>query len=576
MDAMSIVRRPLATSLGLFMFLLGGSFGAIGQASAQTNAQADPAVLRSIVAAAELPPLKQPKFADHQETAQRFYEPAAYGAAWLKGTQPTRQALQAVDVLSHADGHGLDPEDYDATWIGGRLRSSSSLKPNELAALDAAISVSLFRYLSDVRVGRINPRAAHFKIDPAPKPDLAQQVRSALATDSLPQLAAASAPQLPMYERLRKVLPRYRQLAADTSLAPVPELKRLVPGSEYAGAAALERLLVVLGDAQPPAVPASRYEGSLVEAVKRFQLRHGLIGDGVIAKDTFAALNAPMAWRVRQIVLAMERLRWAPSFESSRLIKVNIPEFSLRAVDVGPEGPRTRFVSKVIVGKSADSTRTPVFSKDMLRIEFSPQWNVPPSIATKEILPKVRRDPSYLARHNMELVSTSTGRAIGAEGGEGLGGGGVRIRQRAGAHNALGKIKFVMPNDMNIYLHHTPSVGLFARTRRDFSHGCIRVEEPVRVAQFVLENQPEWNEKRIRDAMARSRTQTVQLTKPVPVLIFYSTAVVEEDGRVLFLPDVYGYDKPMDVALRTASRSSRPGPAAKSLVAAAQTGTRYQ
>jgi L,D-transpeptidase YcbB len=212
----------------------------------------------------------------------------------------------------------------------------------------------------------------------------------------------------------------------------------------------------------------------------------------------------------------------------------------------------------------------------MLRIEFSPQWNVPPSIATKEILPKVRRDPSYLARHNMELVSTSTGRAIGAEGGDGLGGGGVRIRQRAGAHNALGKIKFVMPNDMNIYLHHTPSVGLFARTRRDFSHGCIRVEEPVRVAQFVLENQPEWNEKRIRDAMARSRTQTVQLTKPVPVLIFYSTAVVEEDGRVLFLPDVYGYDKPMDVALRTASRSLRPGPAAKSLVAAAQTGTRYQ
>ncbi|MGB0129422.1 MAG: L,D-transpeptidase family protein, partial [Rhodocyclaceae bacterium] len=381
----------------------------------------------------------------------------------------------------------------------------------------------------------------------------------------------------PMYERLRKALPRYRQLAADTSLAPVPVVRRLEPGSEYSGAAALERLLVALGDAQPSPAPASRYDGKLVEAVKRFQVRHGLPGDGVVAKDTFAALNVPLEWRVRQIVLAMERMRWAPSFEGSRLIKVNIPEFALRAVDVGPEGPRTRFVSKVIVGKATQSTRTPVFTQDMRRIEFSPQWNVPPSIATKEILPKVRRDPSYLARHGMELVSTSTGRAVGAgEGGGGLAGGQVRIRQRAGAHNALGKIKFVMPNDMNIYLHHTPSVGLFARTRRDFSHGCIRVEEPVRVAQFVLEEQPEWSEKRIRDAMARSKTQTVKLAKPVPVLIFYSTSVVEEDGRVLFLADVYGYDKPMDEALRTASKPSRPAAAAKSLVATAQTGARYQ
>ncbi|MGB0126059.1 MAG: hypothetical protein WBP72_00380, partial [Rhodocyclaceae bacterium] len=231
---MSMICRPLASSLGLFLFFLGSCFGAIGQASAQ----ADPAVLRGIVAAAELPALKQPKFPEHQETAQRFYEPAGYGAAWLKGTQPTRQALQAVEVLRHADGHGLDPEDYDATWISGRLRSSPTLKPHELATLDAAISVALFRYLSDVRVGRINPRAAHFKIDPAPRPDLAQQVRSALATDSVVQLAVASAPQLPMYERLRKALPRYRQLAADTSLAPVPVVRRLEPGSEYSGAAA--------------------------------------------------------------------------------------------------------------------------------------------------------------------------------------------------------------------------------------------------------------------------------------------------------------------------------------------------
>jgi L,D-transpeptidase YcbB len=570
MDAIPISYRSLASLVVSFLTLLGSFFAP----AAHAYAQADPAVLRGIVASAELPALKHPKFGDQQETAQRFYEAAGFGAAWLKGAQPTPQAWQALEVLRQAESHGLDPEDYDATWIGSRLRATSGMKPAELAALDAAVSIGLFRYLSDVQVGRIHPRSVRFKIDPSSKrQDLAQQVRAALMANALHQLAAASAPQLPAYERLRKVLPFYRQLAADTSLAPVPVVAKLQPGREYAGAAALQRLLVALGDAKPSAVPPTRYDGELVEAVKRFQARHGLTDDGVMGKDTFAALNVPLSWRARQIVLAMERLRWAPAFENGRLLKVNIPEFALRAIDVGPDGVRTRFVSKVIVGKAADSTRTPVFSRDMLRIEFSPQWNVPPSIASKEIFPKVRRDPTYLARHGMELVSTSTGKAVGmAEGGLG----GVRIRQRAGARNALGKIKFVLPNDMNIYLHHTPSVGLFARTRRDFSHGCIRVEEPVRIAQFVLEEQPDWSEKRIRDAMGRTRTQTVQLAKPVPVLIFYSTAVVEDDGQVRFLPDVYGYDKPTDSALRTASQSPRSGAGAKSVVASAQAGVRYQ
>ena len=524
-------------------------------AAAQALAQADPATLRVIVAAGEHPSLKSPKFPDYRETMVRFYEPTAYAPAWIRGVQPTRQAGQAVELLRAADSHGLEPKDYDAEWIAGRLQSAAVLNPQELAELDAAISLALFRYLSDVRVGRVNPRQFQFKIDPASRRgDLAQQVRDALASDNLPRFAVAAPPQIPMYENLRQALPRYRQLAADTSLKPVPVVQKLEPGMPYAGTAALAHLLVALGDLQPTAKVPRHYDGELVQAVKRFQARHGLTADGVIGKGTFSALNTPMTWRLRQIVLAMERMRWLPAFESDRVIAVNIPEFTLRAFDRRPDSLRTRFSMKVIVGKAVEDTRTPVFVEDMQYIEFSPFWNVPPSIAGEEVLPKLRRDPAYLSKEGMEFVSTSNGRVISTEvTPENLAAvsrGQMRIRQRPGTRNPLGDIKFVLPNNMNIYLHHTSTVRLFQRPRRDFSHGCIRVEEPVRLARFVLEDQPDWTEDRIMKAMEGDKMRTLRLPTPVPVMIFYSTVVVEDDGRVLFLPDIYDHDKPLDQALR--------------------------
>ncbi len=518
-------------------------------------AQGDAVALRGIVSAAEHPALKSPKFPDYRETMERFYEPTAYEPAWLKGVQPTPQAAQVVEVLRAADSHGLDPKDYDVDWIAGRLQSAAVLTPRELAELDAAISLSLFRYLSDVHVGRVNPRQLQFKIDPASRrSNLAKQVRDALAADRLPEAAAAAAPQLPMYENLRKTLTRYRQLAADTSLKPVPVVPKLQPGMPYAGTAALAHLLVAAGDLQPSTKLPRHYDGELVQAVKRFQARHGLAADGVIGKGTFDALNTPMSWRLRQIVLALERMRWLPPFEGDRAVAVNIPEFALRAFERGPEGMKTRFRMKVIVGKAVEDTRTPVFVEDMRYIEFSPFWNVPPSIADEEILPKLRRDPGYLAKEGMEFIATNGSRTISTEVTSAnlaaVARGQMRIRQRPGTRNPLGDIKFVLPNNMNIYLHHTSTVRLFQRPRRDFSHGCIRVEEPVKLARFVLEDQPEWTEERIMKAMEGNKTRTLRLTTPVPVVIFYSTVIVEDDGRVLFLPDIYEHDKPLDQALR--------------------------
>jgi murein L,D-transpeptidase YcbB/YkuD len=205
---------------------------------------------------------------------------------------------------------------------------------------------------------------------------------------------------------------------------------------------------------------------------------------------------------------------------------------------------------KVIVGKALD-TRTPLFREDMRYIEFSPYWNVPPSIARSEVVPRLRRDPGYFTRQGFEFVSGNQAiTALTPDNLDAVVNGQMRIRQRPGPQNALGDIKFVFPNNQNIYLHHTPTPQLFQRDRRDFSHGCIRVEAPVELAKFVLQDMPDWTEDRIRQAMSKGKSNTVALKQPLPVVLAYGTAIARADGRVYFLPDIYGQDKLLEQALR--------------------------
>jgi murein L,D-transpeptidase YcbB/YkuD len=298
------------------------------------------------------------------------------------------------------------------------------------------------------------------------------------------------------------------------------------------------------------------YEGALVDALRTFQRRHGLAEDGVVGRATLAALEVPPAARVRQIELTMERLRWTPLFQGRRMIVINIPEFVLRAYEVGADGRiQVREEMKVVVGKALD-TRTPLFDEDMRYIEFAPYWNIPPSIARDETVPRLRRDPGYFARQGLEFVGPSGAADTVLTSGklDAVLAGSLRIRQRPGPLNALGDIKFVFPNRSNIYLHHTPATALFERERRDFSHGCIRVERPVALAQFVLKDMVEWPEERIRAAMQAGTSSTLALRDPVPVLIAYGTTLVK-GGRIYFLDDLYGLDKVLDAALR--ERSAR-------------------
>jgi murein L,D-transpeptidase YcbB/YkuD len=291
------------------------------------------------------------------------------------------------------------------------------------------------------------------------------------------------------------------------------------------------------------------YEGALVDAVKRFQRRHILDADGVVGSATIEALNVPLSARVRQLELAMERGRWLPSF-GEPMVFVNVPLFRLWASDPAREEDALRM--NVVVGKSL-SHNTPLFVQDMEYVIFRPYWNPPYSIVTEEILPKARRDPSYLDAERFEIVASGDDDAqalpASAENLDAVLAGRLYVRQKPGPGNSLGLAKFIFPNRANVYMHGTPAPALFARTRRDFSHGCIRLEDPAGLAEWVLRDVPGWTRARIDEAMHRERPTQVNLREPLRVVIFYDTVHVNSENVVHFVSDIYGHDRTLEEAL---------------------------
>jgi len=298
--------------------------------------------------------------------------------------------------------------------------------------------------------------------------------------------------------------------------------KTLKQGSRGPDIAAIKRLLHLTGDL-PVADTSQAFNDTLELAVKSFEERHGYKPDGVIDAALVKEMNVPPVRRVQQILMNMDRMRWLAPEPKGNLIVVNIPEFVLHVY----EGKQKVFEIDVVVGKQGHNTM--MFNGDLNQVVFSPYWNVPPSIVRNEILPAMERNPGYLAGQNMEITGDEDGLPA--------------IRQRPGPGNALGRVKFLFPNSFNIYLHDTPAKSLFEKDKRAFSHGCIRVREPEKLAMYVLRNQPEWTPEKINAAMNRGVEQAVRVKQPIPVVITYYTAWVDDRGRLNFREDIYGHDE---------------------------------
>ncbi len=490
-------------------------------------------------------------------TCAALAETAVETPVWFDEYGPLPAVYQALDVIASAADDGLEPRDYGLdrlrSWLDELAGTADSRKAKLKSDLASALSLAMTRFLRDLHDGRLEPRrlgmdyprlSGGFNAD--------NWLTQAVSENRLDRAAREAAPTHPYYPPLLAELTRYRGLLADPAWqSPLlsPPGGKLSPGQFYADLPRLHKRLQQLGDLPDATAVAKRYEGALIEGVKSFQERHALPVDGTLGSTTLQQLNVPPAMRVRQLILALERLRWTPLPENRRHLEVNIPEFMLRAHDFR-DGTRLEVLKmRVIVGK-VGKTATPRFYTEMRTVEFSPNWNVPPSIAKGETLPRLRRDPGYLQRAGMQLVAADGSIAeYSATSLDAVERGHLRLRQKPGRGNALGQIKFILPNTDGIYLHHTPTPQLFRRERRDFSHGCVRVEMPVDLAAFVLADQPAWTRQRIVQAMEKGRSSFVTLPEGLPVVISYET-VVFRHGRLYFFPDIYEQDKILELALQ--------------------------
>jgi murein L,D-transpeptidase YcbB/YkuD len=518
------------------------------------------AALQAIIQSGKLPDLRWPDFSDYGKHLQKFYDSYAYSLPWVRGMEPTPRAQQVIAILLQAEQKGLSPDDYDGPrWADrvAKLKPATS-QPSEVDAtqFDVALTVCAMRYISDLHIGKVNPKHFAFGFDiEAKKYDLPEFLKTNVvdASDVAGALAQVE-PPYPGYKRTIQALHTYLQLAKESDGQTLPAItKPIAPGDSYPGVPQLTSRLRLVGDLPADAnVPpdATIYQAPLVDALKSFQRRFGREPDGRITAQTLADLNVPLSSRVRQMQLTLERWRWLAVAPHAAPLVANIPEFRLRAYD---ENFKVALSMNVVVGK-AYGHDTPVFGDSMAYVVFRPYWSVPYSIARAEFLPKITRDPDYLAKKGFEVVNSKqdvvTSGTVTPEVLEQLRSSKLFIRQTPGPKNSLGLVKFIFPNNYNVYMHDTPEQVFFSKSRRDFSHGCIRLEKPADVAVWVLRNNPGWDMDRVRAAMSGSTTQQVNLARPIPVLIVYGTAIVTEDGIVHFYDDIYGHDAALEKVLQ--------------------------
>jgi L,D-transpeptidase YcbB len=502
---------------------------------------------------------------------RRFYETRGFALAWSTESGVGAEAQPLIDAVAGAGAEGLDPHAYHlealrresarAAAAGGRR-----LEPRLRAELDLLLSDAFLTLAGHLAAGRVEPRRVHpsWTLPERPAEPVASLER-ALAGEGVARVLGELRPRAPEYPALRDALARYRARVEEGGWAAIPAGRTLRTGDRDERVGLLRRRLEAEGflPGDPgSAGSAGPVDADLEAAVRRFQRLRGLEEDGAVGPGTLAALNVPADRRLAQLELALERLRWLPDDLGERHVRVDLPGFRMELVEDG----RVVLAMRVIGGQPT-RWRTPVFSGTMNAVVLSPYWNIPPSIAADEVIPAFRRDPQHLARNEIRVLT-----GAGAQEREvspravdwtraSAAGSPYRLRQDPGPRNPLGGVKFVFPNRHNVYLHDTPNRTLFERADRALSHGCIRLERPLDLAEHLLGSQPGWTRERIVSTIAARREVRVALARPVPVHILYRTAWIAEEGELHFRDDLYGHDRTLESALRDWVGGAAPGPA---------------
>ena len=591
----SSASRLLATALvgGLFLLPLAGcknhklSLSSLfhhRKAKSQPNTTEYSDNLQQVAGSPQLSLLKWADFTDDQPTVQQFYTDRDWQLAWTRNGKPTKTATALIQLFTDADKKGLRPDDYDGQRWQDHLHTllAAPTDQNTVAQFDVAMTVTAIRFLDDLHLGRINPQSLNFDIDvPAKRAgfDVATLLNDQLVdADDVSSVVTGVEPQNPLYQKTEEALPHYLELAEKVSAQPQPVLppveKAIAPGGGYPAMAQLAERLALEGDGTPQP-NGNQYTPEVAQAVQHFQARVGLNPDGKLSQGTIDALNVPMSVRVQQIDDSLEKWRWLPDQYMKPRLLVNLPEFFVRAYNADGN---LDFKMKVVDGEAKGEHDTPVFVRTMKYMIFRPYWNLPVSIVKKDLMKHLGGGNGYLEAHGYEVIS-SGGQPVSGWSVADLEHSRYLVRQKPGPKNSLGLVKFMFPNEYDIYMHSTPEINLFNLYRRDRSHGCVRLNDAEKMANWVLQGQTEWDASKIHQAMygvplqgddADANTDAqkpaggdpdsgptstapevkdnkqVNLKTQLPVVITYLTANADEDGTMHFFQDIYGYDKGLE------------------------------
>jgi len=475
-----------------------------------------------------------------QDVIEHVYRDHGYEPYW---TDP-RYIRELMQLIAGAADHGLNPADYNFEQLREIQQRHQQSPSAEIAAeADIMLTESLLRYGYHRRYGKANPAKIdpdiNFRRETFRQQPPAQTMEEILAADSLQGFIELAAPSGPYYQRVQYWLKAYRQMAAQGGWPQVSEGATLRLDDSGPRVTQIRARLAASGDLPAGKDTRSpRFDEELKAAVKLFQERHSLDADGIVGKQTIATMNVPIAQRIDQLRVSLERLRWVNQEAADTLVAVNIAGYKAFFYKEG----ELQWTTRAMVGKTY--RRTPVFRGDIQYMEFNPTWTIPPGILRNDTLPAIKRDPNYLASKNIRVINRN-GKFVDpatVNWDQYTKGVPYTLRQDPGPNNSLGTVKFIFPNKHFVFLHDTPHRELFDRPERAFSSGCIRVEDPLTLAELLLD-EPGYKRSELEAVVASRETQRISLEKPIPVIIIYLTASVDGDGNVLFYRDVYSRDQ---------------------------------